>query len=363
MDGTPSQPADSAAELHFEGKPAAGHTLPAETLAGYLTSLQRLVLLEAARQRGLPLAKKFRASASLKEHHVLRCGIPTEGGYRQPLIEVNESAQQTTGGDPAVIDNVLTFIQAVADDDSTARRKAVASGRHEQFMLREVETLGRLADGGLTVEILNGHARPIRIDDKLQRLARDARVVQATPGAPEPGDFVGKLLRDDFESNELTLRHPVTDREIKCHYTDEAITDLSESRLEHVHVIGEVTRDGSGEVIRLSEVTSVEPVHVGSDLELNHFLVGERRLRLDPPLKIIGTPDEETGQLLTFEAPELDLIASGPTFGHLCEDVRTDLAFAWQTYAEADDATLAPDAIQLKNELLRRIHPEVSDRA
>gem|GEM_PF-6604310 len=92
MDGTPSQPADSAAELHFEGKPAAGHTLPAETLAGYLTSLQRLVLLEAARQGGLPLAKKFRASASLKERHVLRCGIPTEGGYRQPLIEVNESA-------------------------------------------------------------------------------------------------------------------------------------------------------------------------------------------------------------------------------------------------------------------------------
>ena len=47
--------------------------------------------------------------------------------------------------------------------------------------------------------------------------------------------------------------------------------------------------------------------------------------------------------------PELDIYACGGTYSELIEDIKCQIFFAWDEYANEDDSKLVPKALEFKN--------------
>lgn len=83
-----------------------------------------------------------------------------------------------------------------------------------------------------------------------------------------------------------------------------------------------------------------------------------RRLVLSPPL-VLHPGADESGELLTAEDADLNLIVAGGTREELADEVTATLFLLWDRYAREADEKLSPAARRLKGRLATRVREDV----
>jgi len=114
-----------------------------------------------------------------------------------------------------------------------------------------------------------------------------------------------------------------------------------------VRVTGAASLDRRGRVVKLADVTSVQPVDI-QYLHVQRVSAGNVNLRFIKPLIAIKT--EEEG-IVVIRVPELGIHEFGETFEEALSALNDTLAVLWEEYAEAADETLTQDALDLKERL------------
>jgi len=78
-----------------------------------------------------------------------------------------------------------------------------------------------------------------------------------------------------------------------------------------------------------------------------------RIFRFSQPIFLQPELNKESQQLYVVEEPRLTLYAYAQTREQLTQEISEQIAFMWDEYVQADDATLAHDALELKQHLSR----------
>ncbi len=111
------------------------------------------------------------------------------------------------------------------------------------------------------------------------------------------------------------------------------------------------TVEGKPESIQ--DVRLIQPLD-RSAIKLDSFSAKGQQVRIDPPLTLDVEFGRETA-MLTVREPLLGIDAFGETRDMVEASVRDEFDTLWRFYASAPDADLAPDALELKSRLKRRL--------
>jgi hypothetical protein len=326
-------------------------TVPADAIVRLLGGFQQLALLFAAHKENRPLSLRFKAPSDLKRKYSLRCGPPSSGSYILPVELVDESSQQSLFPPEKLMDEIKSFIHAVSVGD---REKAVGilpDSRYRERALREIRTFAPRQGEGWTASLVAGSSPAVSLNGRLSRNIDEWLEVDLTERLLMT--VTGELIRINFDENKLFIRVPVTARQLECSYLPETEVDLLESRRGLVQVTGEFVIDETGQPLRLTAVSRIEPV----DLSPLVFLRLEYEGRvLEPklPLEITPSLDEQTQQFYVASDDSLDLHAFAETRDGLAEEIAQQVVFAWIAYVDEERDRLAPKAAELADSLRQR---------
>ena len=345
----------------IEGAATQDNTVPAEVLVRTVERLQRLLLLSAGCLEGHDFRQRFKPPAELRAHYQLRLGTAFEGSWGIPFLSTG--SEHVADRKPAM-SFLLSFLLALSANDRAKAESCFPTAKYRDAILFELREMspseGQDWSLSLALEPEDGEpAKVAKLDAATRRriaefLIRDSEQV--------PGCFIGFLHRLDFESQKMTLVHPTTRVKVTCNYLHEHEETLLKLRRERVQVVGNLTRNASGDVEGISNVTMVQ----GVDLEpmtISTVTGHGRTLHLSPPLEVRPAIDEDSGQFFTFKHESLDLDIVAPTREDLVDEIYATLVFLWEQYALADDSELTDGAKRLKDQLRTRIREDVAGGA
>jgi hypothetical protein len=112
--------------------------------------------------------------------------------------------------------------------------------------------------------------------------------------------------------------------------------------------------DDEDEMLEIQGIEDIETIDEG-DLVISEVQCGGLKLVFAKPLHL--SPSFEADSVI-FEERSLGLVAFGDTRSDAETAVGETLCWLWETYAQADEAKLAPDAQSLKYSLLESAHEE-----
>jgi len=345
------------------------HEIPAELLADALRSAQRAfqyagMIAESVNRLGEKL--RARIPAEIARKYVLLCHPAIEGSYDVPTTLGLEELVD----DPAMLAAASLFNSAV---DAGREVSALAQGMISNLPLASLPSgaVGRaflLAVSGVAPPRGSGWSLELTADDRVSRiLTEDAHrrledLVKQLEDGPliEKGTVTGELRAIDFARKQITILHPVDDRELECSYSVADEITLINNRLSLVHVTGRLIRDVSGRISMIDEIDKIEPLDL-SPIEVGRVETSVGILRAIH--KIALTPvlaPEANSQWMTAEFEPLGLMVTAATRSTLVDAIRDELAFLWEEYV-SDPSGLSESGNQLRNQLIA--HFEVVSNA
>lgn len=109
-----------------------------------------------------------------------------------------------------------------------------------------------------------------------------------------------------------------------------------------------------GQPVRIAAAVPGAPVDL-SPLTVCSVTYNGRSLELDPPLTLVPTLDDESGQLYMAVDESLGVHVFAPTREQLADELAEQLLFLWDTYAQEDPRHLTESAQHLRDELRTRL--------
>jgi hypothetical protein len=208
-------------------------------------------------------------------------------------------------------------------------------------------------DSGLAPSTLRATTR-----NRIRRLA--AVTSPADADTLEERQLIGRLvmMRSRQPGPEFALRQER--REFACPYDEDLEHQLLDLYDEVVVVRGlcRVLKhdDQEDEVLELRDIGEVVPFDT-NPLVVHELTVADTTLKLPAPIRVEPRPVDN---LVGLDYPPLGIVASGETRNEAEVAFLGELGWLWQTYAQADESTLAPDAIELRAGLLAIVGKEAS---
>lgn len=344
------------AELVIEGAETVDHTVPADVLLRALDHLQRLVHLLAAAGEGRTIQERFSPPEDFRERYRLRCGVARASSYALPLsldpaatlFDASESAA------PSPLAWTMDVMEAAARTDWPKLAAAVRDPRIFPRVLRELrEMLPRPGDRWVVSFRLGG--RRASLGAKEYRAIRDYAAPPAVADAMLT--VTGELVKVDIDSRRIEIRYRPTDVEIPCDCEESALANVMEHWSEPIQVTGRFSLDAEGLPAKLTNVTRVEPVDL-SPMTFDRIEWEGRRLRVDPPLTLVPTLDEDSGQYYTLIDAELGLDVFATTREEAADELVEQMLFQWDAYALETPGKLTPGARRLRDALLKRMRED-----
>jgi hypothetical protein len=281
----------------------------------------------------------------------LRCGPPSSGSYVLPVQLVDESSHASLFPPEEVMDDIKDFIDAVSIGDKDKAAQILPDSRYRERALREIRTFAPRQGEGWTASLGVGNSPAVSLNGRLGRSIDEWLEVDLREQTLMT--VTGELIRINFDENKLFIRVPLTGRQLECSYMPEIEVDLLESRRGLIQVTGEFVIDESGEPLRLTAVSRIEPVDL-SPLVFSRVEYDGTVLIPKPPLEITPSLDDDTQQYFVASDESLDLRAFAETRDDLAEEIAHQLVFAWSAYVKERVDRLAPKAAELAESLRRR---------
>jgi len=338
------------AELAIVGSETVDHTVPAEVLVRALSGLQRIVFLIAAAEERRPIGDRFTPSEGLRERNTLRCGVPKASSFAVPLSLAPRQSLLPLS-EPTALDGAMSLFRLIEQGDWDGLGRFIARPKYLPRLLTEF--LGMLPRAGerwsLSLRVGTDHV--VLGEDTY----RSIRTYNASDAAMDATMTVtGDLLRVDIEDCRLVIRYPPTRKEIPCHCDPTVLGTVLKNYEVPVQVTGLYTLDRKGHPLRLTGVTRVEPIDL-SPMVFDHVEWGSRRLQIDPPLSLVPSMDEESGQLYVLTDEELNIHVFAQTREQVADELAEQLYFQWDAYARESPDRLTPNAQRLREVLLARM--------
>ena len=326
---------DSKGRLRIVGGGDEPFAVSFALLSRILDGLQQAAYAVAAAELRLSVNLRFRPSAEFKDAYALLCEPAVSGSYVVPMHSrdmANTFEEFGALSSHEYIAKLSRALYATAHENIDELRDFLPDSVLRNRFLRDVKrTLPssgdswhyEFASGNRVAAIFSSDLRP-RIELWLQATDRERTMT-----------VIGDLAKIDFQDHILTLVYQPTGREIHCSYVPELEESLLETRHEPLSVTGEYTLDANSHPVRLSNVTSIEPVDL-SQIQISEFAVGEKEISFATPL-LFYPQLEDMQQTLVAVDDSIGLRAYAQSRTELVHEIYGHLAMLWQEYVETTD--------------------------
>ena len=346
-------PDQDGAELAIVGGETADHTVPADVLVRALAGLQQIVYLMAAAAEQKSIGDRFNPGEALRKRNTLRCGVPKASSYAVPL-SLTPVRSLLPSSDPTALNAAMNVLRLASRGEWGAMAGLFSRPKYFPRLLSEI--LGMLPRPGERsgVVLRVGGDRAV-LDDSVYRSIRSYLASDAAEDATMT--VTGELLRVDIEDHRLVIRYPPTRQEIPCQCDPSVLGTVLRNYDLPIQVTGLYTLDRKGHPIRLTGVTRVEPLDL-SPMTFDQIVWGSHRLKIDPPLSLDPTMDEESGQLYVLSDEGLGIHVFAQTREQLADELAEQLIFQWDAYARESPDRLTPPARRLRDALRTRMRED-----
>jgi hypothetical protein len=307
--------------------------------------------------------ERFRPSDELRERALLLCEIPTHGSFAIPM-RLADAQLTVPFGQRAPI-GLLEAIHMLLDAIGSGSRGLLADILPDSSLraraLRELKRF--LPQPGEPWAIgFSSFQRPETILDERASYTVDEWI--AVEASPEDTvmTVTGELVRVFFEEKKITIRYRPSNRSINCFLREDVVDAILQDRQAKlratgtfkIQVTGQFELDPNGHPKRLTNVYKVAPVDT-SPMVFERIRFHTRTFKIDPPLKLEPSLDEESGQLYVVTNDDLGIHAYAQTREQLAEEISEQIAFNWDEYAQEAPERLARGAQVVRQEMLARV--------
>lgn len=337
-------------------------TISVEVLTKVLSHAQQVVYLLALSRTGYEVRHRIRVSEEVRAEYALQCTPSRTSSFVQRVHLEPEDTLFEQSPQDEVIQEFATVAESIGRSDWEDVRKVVPDSLLRRRLVDEMASMMPPSDAGWYLELkrkgvhfatFNG-ATTRNVKDYLRRLREPEQVL------PEAVTIAGELIKIDFASRKLTVRHHPTSRALECEYQDEIEEMLVENRRQLLHLSGLVELDKQDQPIRMTDVFDIRDVnldnHVVHDIPVRSALLRFReggrtfKIRLD-----------ESGAYFLIEDPELDILVFAESREAVVTELQEQIAVLWIEYAEADEGDLTPSAVELRSTLLKHLELHGND--
>ena len=332
------------ATILVEGPETEQQTVSVDVLVRLLGGFQQVALLFGSHEEHYPFQQRFKPTEELRRRYRLRCLPAQPGSYAVPVELIDESAMTLLPREN-ILRKVFDFVAATSEGDADRVRDILPDSRYRDRVLRTLKELRRKRANAGTRDFTISPSDNVSLDGQLTRNIE--RILASGREEEVVLTVIGELISVQFEEFRIAIRHPVTKRELQCTYLPDVELDLWENRRGLIQLTGKFTLDDQGYPVRLTEVSSIEPVDL-SPLEFEAVECDGQVLKADPPLRFQPKLDDETQQLYVAEDDSLDLHAFATTREDLADEITRHIFFAWETYVaeKPDRMTQAARSLQ-----------------
>ena len=347
----PDKPAaeEGGAAIAIVGAETAYHTVPVDVFVRAVGSLQQIVYLLAAEEERLPIGERFAMTERFRERYILRCGVPRVSSYLVPLSVGLSTPLLAPTTRP--LDRALDVFHLASQEGWDQMGALVRDLKYLPRVLAELQAmLPRPGDRwGIRLEV---GTRKAELDSTAYRSLRQFLSPEATQDAVTT--ITGELIRVDFDARKVVIRYRPTARAIPCQCEPAVLDTILQKWETPVQVTGRYVLDRRGHPVRLTAVTRIEPIDL-SPMSFDAIEWAGRRLEFAPPLEVVPTMDEESGQLYKLEDQDLGIDVFAQTREQLAEELAEQALYLWDTYAQESPEKLTSAARRLRSALLRRM--------
>ena len=353
--------------LKFDG-PSGGNQVTAEvlirTLQGVQNAIWELAKFSTSEAISTP-PSRLRLPNAIKDTFAIHCRAVEPGSFllklavgtvasliALPAAESNQVAPST------VLSQYMDFMQAVSRMDDIGMKRAVPDSFWRERLVREsLKFLPKQEDNWWVDMQSSAEVQPTGISqtrtirfDKRYRAVAQHLLERGQSDSEEVTSFIARIDSVDFKTESITVFYPPTSKKLKFKYQFDAEVSLVESRRRLVEIKALCNLDAEGHPLSVTEVRSIAP-HDLSPLNITTVfdVDNNREFIVSPPLRLIPKSDDDSnGSFIVVDDESLRLSACAGTRADLEEEVISTLIFLWDNYAEEDDETLSPDALELK---------------
>lgn len=327
------------------------HEVPADVLVRALAGMQQLVYVIATAQEQRTVKSRLRVPQEIQQRYSLSCQLPQPGSYAMPI------ALGTGKTDPSLFTNYKRLLstaegilRAIQQGNLDGVFEVLPDSKLRNRALREVRKLLPKPGEGWRFGFQRGDGPEVLLSSDTAIATIDRELTQDSP-EDTVMTVTGELIRIDFDKRTVVLRYPPTHTEIECVYVEELEETMIENRWGLIQATGQFTLDQEGNPVKLSNVTRLQPIDL-SPITLRSAHWSDRVFRFSEPLVLQPELDEESQQLYVVEEPSLTLVAYARTREQLLQEINEQVALIWDEYVQAEDETLALDALELKQRFL-----------
>jgi hypothetical protein len=356
-----SQP-EAIATIRLTNDEDGMHEVPADVLVRTLAGMQQLVYLLGAVQEQRTIGVRFRLSQEIQQRYSLNCRIPQPGSYAVPIaLGTGEREESLFTNYLNLLGNIESLLGAIQQGSLEPLWEIFPDGKVRNRALREVRKLLPKPGEGWNLGFQRGDSPEVVLASDSAIATIDRELAQDSPENTVM-TVTGELIRIDFDKRTVVLRYPPTRTEIECVYVDELEETMLQNRRGLMQATGQFTLDEEGNPTKLTNVTQLEPVDL-SPISIKVVHWRGREFRFGSSLTLQPELDEESSQLYVVEAPDLTLLAYAQTREQLLQEIAEQIAFMWDAYVNVSEAELAPDALKLRQRLLKNVGEVIQDAA
>jgi len=326
------------------------HEVPADVLVRSLAGMQQLVYVIATAQEQRTVKSRLRVPQEIQQRYSLSCQLPQPGSYAMPIALGTGKIDPTLFTDyERLLSTAERILGAIQQDNLDEIFEVLPDSKLRNRALREVRKLLPKPGEGWQFGFQRGQNSEVLLSSDTAIATIDRELTQDSP-EDTVMTVTGELIRIDFDNHTVVLRYPPTRTEIECVYVEEGEETMIENRRGLIQATGQFTLDHDGNPLKLINVTRLQPIDL-SPITLRSVHWGDRVFRFSEPLVLQPELDEESQQLYVVEEPSLTLYAYAQTREQLLQEISEQIAFMWDEYVQAEDETLATDALELKQHL------------
>lgn len=341
---------DADLELKFDGASVQRlQGAPAETLIASLNALQRMIYIIGMRAEGRALSERLKPPVKIKRQYAIVCRAPRTGSHIQPFAVASDTG--VIGASSfAAREKLLATLRAFDSGDEAKFEAVVPNARERWFLAKAATGLLPPEDSGLEVMIRAGsHGR---FAFKAER-ARSLLTAYDTPRPPAVEDeaVAGKLRAIDYQQTVMTIK-PGSNPAIRMDYPLSLESWLQSNVRKRLKVVGRPIFNARGDISSFAEIYRI--VELEPNIEpIAEFISGGKHYRANRPISLPVTV-HWADRLFGFTDRRLGVDVVVEHLSQLRDDVLSELELLWRQYAQAEDAELDEEALEVKRHLRLR---------
>mgnify|MGYP007132073381 CR=1 FL=1 len=284
--------------------------------------------------------RKFRPTKAVRAEVVLQVSAPEPGSFVLPMDLAAEEQERSLVVD--LFDQFVGWIRGEGDapDD-------LASNVLEHLLRTTLEWLPSRDDLTTAFSIRGGAERAVDVNvrERVRELLESWTFEELA--------IRGEVVRAYIREAEVRLRYPPTGRTFRVPVSTSVKQKLTLQEGQWLEIQGRFRCSADGEPIDIEEVRRVDLPDLEA-LAVHDVPWRKGVLRPRTALELPVHLDEDTHQLFVGVLEDIGLRAFSFSRPGLKDEVAEQLAFLWATYVQVAEEELAPDALRVREGLLRR---------